>query len=335
MSDRATGNAPVRPALVAVLAGGAVSGLLYSSVFLAAAFLIPVQIAFGRSGQGSGAGAAGVSALVIAVALGVRMAQAGILDAATLLAGMAPSVALLAALVLINARFWKGGAARFRTLVPAAACALAAVPMLLSVAKDQSIARVLEGWIQTLLSSIGGDQGVDASALAVSVDPSQLAGEIMTWLYDSYAAMLLLILGGSWMVGSRLAGPGTPGRSAVGPIDRYRLPYWAIWPFLAAWTAVLAAVALKAPAVPTAVAWNLAIAAALAYAAQGLGVATHLLKRWNVPRGLRIALAVTATLALSTPPAGLAVAIGVPVLGVTETWIPYRNVKESEHESNT
>ena len=334
MSDQVAGNPRIRPALVATLAGGAVSGLLYSSVLLAAAFLIPVQIVFGRSGQGAGAGAAGVSAVVIAASQGFRMAQAGAFEPIALLLGMAPSVVLLLALAIINAGFWKGRAARFRVIVPAAACGLAAIPLLVAVARDRSVASFLEGWIKTLFASLGGE-GLDASALAVSLDPSQLAEQIMTGLYDSYAATLLLMLGGSWMVGSRMAGPGSLGRETVGTIDRYRLPYGAVWPFLAAWTAVLATVALRAPAAPTAVAWNLALAASLPYAAQGLGIATCLLKGWGVPRALRIAIAAAAVLALMTPPAGIAVAIAVPVLGVTETWIPYRNLKESEHESNT
>jgi hypothetical protein len=157
----------------------------------------------------------------------------------------------------------------------------------------------------------------------------------MTGLVDSYAATFFLILGGTWLAGNRLAGPLSPGRERVGPIESYRLPYWAIWPFLGTWTALLAAVALRAGAAPTAIAWNLALAAALPFAAQGLGVAVFLLKRWNVPRGLRIALAATAVLALLAPSTAVAVAIAVPLLGVTETWIPYRKPKESEHESNT
>jgi hypothetical protein len=334
MSDQATGNAPLRPALVASLAGGAISGLLYSSILLTAAFLVPVQIVFGRSGRGAGSAAAGVSAGVIAIAQALRMAQAGVLEPAALLMGMVPSAVLLLALVAMNAGFWKGQAERFRTIAPAAACSLAAIPLLVSVAGDRSIAGFLEGWIKTFLASVAGE-GVDASALTVAVDPSQLADEIMTGLYNSYAASLFALLGGSWLIGNRLAGIGSAGRALVGPIERYRLPYGAVWPFLAAWTAVLAAVALRAPAVPTAIAWNLALTAAMAYAAQGIGVATHLLKAWGAPRGLRIALAVTAVLALLAPATGIVVAVAVPVLGVTETWIPYRKQKESEHESNT
>jgi hypothetical protein len=334
MSDQAVGRAPLRSALVATLAGGAISGLLYSSIFLAALFLLPVQIVYGRSGQGAGNGAAGVSALAIAVAQGLRLARAGAIDPIILLVGMAPSLVLLLALVVINAGFWRGGAARFRVIAPAAACALAAIPLMVAAARDRSAAGLLEDWIKSLLSSMGGE-GLDATALSVSVDPSLMANEIMTGLIDSYAATLLLILGGTWLAGNRLAGPLGAGRDRVGPIESYRLPSWAIWPFLGTWTALLAAVALRAGAAPTAVAWNLALTAALPFAAQGLGVAVFLLKRWGVPRGLRIALAATAVLALLAPSTAVVVAIVVPVLGVTETWIPYRKPKESEHESNT
>ena len=46
-----------------------------------------------------------------------------------------------------------------------------------------------------------------------------------------------------------------------------------------------------------------------------------------MPRSLRIVFAVMAVLALATPTAGIAVAVALPLFGVTEIWIPYRKPK--------
>jgi len=105
---------------------------------------------------------------------------------------------------------------------------------------------------------------------------------------------------------------------------------------LGARTAALAVVVLRLNGLPAAITWNLASAAAMAYMVQGFGIATFFLKRRNAPRGLRIVLAAVCVLTLFTSgPGAVILAIVLTLLGVTETWIPYRNLKESDHESNT
>jgi hypothetical protein len=90
---------------------------------------------------------------------------------------------------------------------------------------------------------------------------------------------------------------------------------------------VLGAVLLHAPEAAAAFAWNCALALTLAYAAQGLGIVTHLFKSWNMPRSLRILIAAMAIIALATLTAGIAVAVILPLFGVTEIWISYRKPK--------
>ena len=60
--------------------------------------------------------------------------------------------------------------------------------------------------------------------------------------------------------------------------------------------------------------------------AQGLGIVTHLLKKWNTPKAMRIMIAVTAVISLATP-MGIIVAAALPLIGVTEIWIHYRKPK--------
>jgi hypothetical protein len=318
-----------RQAYAVPLAAGLASSLLYSSVLLSFAFLLPVQIAFGRSGRRSGTAAAAVSAAGIAVVQVWRLAAAGVFDAAALGSGIIAPAVILGALVLLSAPFWKGWDATYRILCVTAACALAALPILIALQRDASITAYLEERIGALLSplrSVQG-QGYEASALAASLDPKELVATSISTLRDSYAAILLLFIGGSWRLGNRLSGAGSRGRLETGSIDDMRLPYPLLWAFLASWSLVLAAVLLHAPAGLASFAWNCALALALAYAAQGFGILTHLFKRWKMPKFLRILILVMAVLAMTTPTSAMAVAIALPFFGVTEIWIPYRKPK--------
>jgi hypothetical protein len=318
----------------AFLAAGLASSLLYLSVFLSFAFLLPVQIAFGRSGRRSGLAAAGIAMAVIVIVQGWRLITAGAFSAGpagayALAAGILPPLVLLGALLLMNAPFWQGWAAPYRILCVTTACALAALPALVALERDASIGAYLEERISAFLAplrSASGD-GYEASALAAALDPKELVAVSIETLRNSYAAIILFIIGGSWRLGNRLSGPGSRGREETAAIDDLHLPYPLLWAFLASWSLVLGAVLLHAPEAAAAFAWNCALALTLAYAAQGLGIVTHLFKSWNMPRSLRILIAAMAIIALATLTAGIAVAVILPLFGVTEIWISYRKPK--------
>jgi MFS family permease len=314
---------------VAFIATGIASSLMYASVILSFAFLVPVQLAFGRYGRRLGLAAAGISAACIALVQGWRLAAAGAYGAMALAAGVLPPLVLLGALALVNAPFWRDWAAPYRILCVTAACSLAALPLVYSLGRDASISAFLEERIGSFLAPLRAatGEGYEASALAASLDPRELVATSLATLRDSYAAIVLFLVGGGWRLGNRLSGSGSPGREETVAIDGLRLPYPLLWAFLASWSLVLAAVLIHAPTALSALAWNCALVMSVAYGAQGLGIVTFLLKSWNMPRSLRIALAVIAVLALATPTAGLAVAVGLPLLGVTEIWIPYRKPK--------
>jgi hypothetical protein len=328
MSD--TAQAPRRLPIAAILTAGLASGLLYASMLLAFAFLLPVQVVFGRYGRREGLAAAGVAAVgVLAAQLWGFRPGAGGLGALDIAVGALPALVLLAALLIINAPFWGARVRPYKILAVAAACALAALPLLLALERDTSIASFLEGRIGSILAPLSASVGdsYEASALAASLDPKEVVATSMTALRDSFAAIILAVIGGSWRIGNRLSGPLGPGREETLPIEAFKLPFPLVWAFLGSWSLVLATVLLHAAETPSAFAWNCAIAVSLLFAAQGWGIATHLFKSWNVPRSLRIITGVMAIIALVTPTAGYAVAAGLPLLGVTETWIPYRKPK--------
>jgi hypothetical protein len=313
------------------IAAGLVSSLLYISIIFSFVFLLPLQVAFGRKGGRSGMAAVGISALGIALVQGWRLVAAGAFSPSALAVGILPPLVLLAALALINAPIGQAWPAIYRILGVTLLCALAALPVFISIERDASITAYLEDGIAGLLKPLqsavaSASDGYEASALAASLDPKDLVASSIALLRNSYGAMLFLLLAGSWRLGNRLSGLGSRGRERTGAIDDLRLPYPFLWAFLVSWTMVLAAVLIKAPTAVSAVIWNCALTVSLAFAAQGLGIVTHLFKKWNMPKSLRILMAVMAVISFVTP-LGIAVAALLPFLGVTEIWIHYRKPK--------
>jgi hypothetical protein len=317
-------------ALASIAIAGLVSGVLYLSTALAPLYLVPVQFAYGRSGRRGGAFAAGASAALIIAAQTMRLFVAKSFSLVALGTGIIPPMALLGALILVNAGFWSRIPATYRILAVAAACALAAVPAMGELGQDSGFAAYMESRLNAVIAPIrnqAGELSYDESALAAALDPKTLVATTLRILTSSYGAMIVLMLGGSWWLGNRAAGPGSPGRAAASPLAAYRVPYALVWAFLASWTVVLATLLTGAPAAIQAAAWNCALALSLTYAAQGVGIASNLFDRWKMPRFTRVAIAATALVALVTPTAGIVVAVALPLLGVTEVWIPYRNPK--------
>jgi hypothetical protein len=341
MSD--TAKAFRRSSYAVSIAAGLASSLLYLSIFLSFAFLLPVQIAFGRKGGRAGAAAAGISAAGITVAQVWRLvaagafgpnAGAGTIGIAALAAGILPPFVLLGALALLNASLWRSWVPVYKALCATALCALAALPFMLTLDSNTFITGELEKAIEDVIvtpiraaiAASGIGDGYDASALLASLDPKYLVQASIAMLRNSYAAILFFLLAGSWRLGNRLSGIGSRGREVTVAIDELRLPYPFVWAFLVSWSLVLATVLLHMSGAASAFAWNCALVVSLAYAAQGLGIVTHLFKSWNMPKSLRILMAVMAVISLATP-LGIAVAASLPLFGFTEIWIHYRKPK--------
>ena len=150
----------------------------------------------------------------------------------------------------------------------------------------------------------------------------------MNTLESCYASLILIMLAGSRWLGNRLSGWTAP---ADGKRFLWRgtgcpmrcCGHCSVEPgaFVAAAISVNASMTIRA------IAWNAALLLSMGYAVQGLGIASFIFTRWKMPRTLKFLVAATVAFSLVTPTIGIIVAVLIPVLGVTEVWIPYRNPK--------
>ena len=317
---------------------GLIAGFLYCSVILSIAFLLPVQVAYSRRGQKAGLAALGFTLLIsilgelVLMALGGGLASifAGksILNSSVLLSILPPTV-LLGSLAIMNLPFWKGISKYLRGFAATALASAVALPGLIALSRDSFFLATYKERLSTVINSFASQtvSSVDAEAFSSLFNVEDIARTSMSILFCSFAAILLIWLVGSRWLGNRISKLGSLDRQEVEVLADYRLPYLFVWPFLLAWTGVLGASYFRIGMPYLAIVWNLALVLSLGYSVQGLGIASHFLRQWNLPRSLKVCLVATFVLLIATPPIGTVLLGIIPVLGVTEVWIPYRNPK--------
>lgn len=327
---------------IVALASGVASASLWLSVFFAPLFLIPLQVAFGRLGKKAAWLAVAAAVLVLFPSEIWRVADAskGIapLD---VVAALAFPIGAVFALVLMNLPFLSRVPPSFRMLGLGLAAGALAAPAVATILADeglktaltQSISQLMDRFMSALPKAAdaqatqGAAPSYDTAALLAGLDPAQMVATTMKVFASCYAALFCLLFGGSWWIGSRLSGGKSVAGEAAAPLPELRVPGELVWPFLASLGLLLAVLYLKAGLLYQAAAWNLVLAMSLVYAAQGMGIVAHILARLRVPRGFRIAFAVLVLISAISSPIGAALIAILPLLGLTELWIPYRNLK--------
>jgi hypothetical protein len=305
---------------------GILSGFLYLSYILSFVFLVPVQQSFAGRGMRAGLVSSLAAFVVIVVGTAVRMIQLRFFDFLSLVSGALPPLLLLAALYWINAE--KPKLSRIvRISLALLVLSLTALPFVLRMGNDAAFIGQLTAYVE---------ETIDTSGLAVN-EP-KLAAELVERAVGiigaGFSAFILWILTGSWWLGSLLASKssraalaGTAPEKEVPRLAAVKVPNAALWPSLLLWVLLFGVLALKAEGILRLLAWNLALCAASIYGLQGIGVLSFLLHKSGVPALLRRLLPLALVAALLNQATSAVVLIGLPVLGITEVWIPYRNLK--------
>ena len=309
---------------------GLLSGFIYLSYVLSFAFLVPVQHAFAGRGRKSGLIAAAFAFLVITAGQAFRMLELKALDPLILASGILPPLLLLAAIGFINVKPAKLGRGASVVLATALLSALAA-PFVMKATSDKNFSSWLVEYVASTMNSTGAS-GDSLFNVRAAVDSA------MGVIRSAFSTLILWILAGSWWIGSVMAARGAAraaqrsGETDAGvktfiSMADIRVPSIALWPTLLAWTLLLVMLMTGRTGYLATAAWNIALCTASLYAIQGMGILSHLSKQFNATRFLRL-LAPIAILAVALSSAvGAIIMIALPVLGITEVWLPYRTIK--------
>ena len=105
-------------------------------------------------------------------------------------------------------------------------------------------------------------------------------------------------------------------------MTRWQLPEHGVWVFLGAWSVVLVTLLVDMPVVES-IAWNVALSCSLLFMVQGMSILAFLVRKRN-PGATATRVFLLAFLLVMLPGVNVIPLIGLPVLGVSETWIGYR-----------
>jgi hypothetical protein len=152
------------------------------------------------------------------------------------------------------------------------------------------------------------------------------------------APAYLVVLLSSWWFGSLIAfrtrfplSDGNPVMQEIAgyAVIRYRLPDGWVWGLIVGWSAVALSLVLELSWLST-VAWNAALVMMVLYAIQGIAILLHLGRRRATNQSARLLLAGGLVLGLLIPGLRIVVAVGIPLLGVSEIWVSYHRFEGSE-----
>ncbi len=256
---------------------------------------------------------------------------------------------LMGGLLLVNRTVLPRAGQVHRFLAATAVTGLLSVPLLLYLSNSAAFAASTRLVFQQLLDTL------DASGLSIGTLtlPAPAAGAppvggltvdtlmqaIGGLLLRSYLFEYLLLLAGSWWLGSQIGARSMGRPSEVTRLVDFHLPDWAIWPLILGLALVLLDIFGRAGTVRAGVdwagaakivGWNLALVFLFLYGLAGIGIIRHLFAALRVPRGLRMLIVLALVLLMLSPRAGLIALLLIPGLGIAETWIKFRKIGRSE-----
>ena len=322
---------PRRRLWIEIAAISAVSYILYQfNVFIL--FLIPLQILYARRGSTELVRGAGIVFLLTALTAVKRLA--GLDDASLrrmlLVLEVVLPFSLLAGIVLpaINWSFYPEGRRLIKLGGVTALIGIVSVPVVLMVSRNDGLGRFfvdqIEAFRAALEASSEGDPTLMYAFAEILGDPERLATMAAELLLRNYLFSFFILVGGSIWIGDFAAS-----RTSVGieypRIRSFRVPEKTLWLVVLSWGIVLVdSVSNSGVGAIRYAAWNVGMTALLMYGIQGVGIIRHVLVKRKVSRFIRISFGILVFLMLFWPGANLVVLIGIPGVGISETWVRYR-----------
>ncbi len=230
----------------------------------------------------------------------------------------------LALIIGIVAVLWHRGRSLFGMLKGTVVVALLSFPLLAAFTGAEEVTSFLEKQVALVLEGLReslSQGGAPGGTFLGEMDTQELVRFFGQVYIRNYLFGYFLLLSASWAIATAVysRSSGISGFS----IDRFYIPERLLWPFLIGWAGVLIDSFAGIPAIGF-IFWNAALILLFLYGLNGVGIMKTLFHRYGVGVGLRIAVAIAAVIILLTPRLNLILLIGVPLLGLSEYWVRYR-----------
>lgn len=303
-----------------------VAAFLYQSTLLVFVFLVPLAVIGKRHGpEWLGTAALVTGGVVLATRI-TSLIRLGVeWDLAVLLLEMLPPAVFLGGLYLLETRLLVGVRRVYRLLQAVMITGAVSVPVILLVSSSDTAMGALREQFELLHAMFTGPEA-DTAALGRYATVDGMMEAVFDLLLSTFLFVYAVMLAGNWYLGE-LIGARTRGVEPLRLRD-YRLPEVFVWVLVAALSGALLSLVGNI-GVFEHLAWNGVFIILFLYGVQGIGIIWSLLDRWDVARGIRIGVGAALAFLLLVPGANLLVVLGVPGLGVAETWIHFRTGERS------
>jgi hypothetical protein len=288
-------------------------------------FVIPLTVLYYRRGFSEGSIGTAVSFFCIAAVKMYRI---------TTIQGAAPRYDLFFIDMIVPTTFFIGlliveypGFRGFRLyeklLFSTVAAGAVSIPLLWYVLKSPEFDAVLRAQVQAMIKVLTDTSNSGALPFTGADEIVRLSRIVFL---NTYLAGYFFTFAMNWVLGTRIGGRSKGVFLEIPAFKQFRLPEKTVWVFLLSWATVLFSL-LKDIGVVEIVAWNCALIVSVLYGSQGFGIIKIWMEKLN--RGTRLAIIFVTISLIFIPGLNLVVMSGVPLLGVSELWINYRNKERS------
>lgn len=211
------------------------------------------------------------------------------------------------------------------------AVGLVSIPIIFWLLQSEVFMTAMREQIDFILSALYGspeaaETGLNGGMLGRILNPEAMMETLKEVMLRNYLFSFFLLLTLNWRMGYGL-GLRTRGIQPL-RLKSFFLPDKMVWILLLSWAGILGDIFFGIGALGYFV-WNIGLIFLFLYGLQGMGIIQHFLSRAEMTRGLQLFIIAMIIIVLFIPFLNILLIIGIPIFGISEMWIKYRQPKRS------
>lgn len=212
--------------------------------------------------------------------------------------------------------------------------AVISFPVILYYSGNKEIIDLLKNQIiyvsDMFRDTVTASDSFESSVLVKELQPDLIIESTLKLVFRNYIFAYFIMLSGGWFAADSINRRWS--RKQQFKLTDFTVPEIMIWPLIIILAGVFLDIFLGLSWLGY-IMWNSTFIMIFIYGLHGIGLIKYLLERYKVPGSGRRLIAISIFIVLLMPGINLVVLIGVPVLGVSELWIRYREGENYENYS--
>jgi hypothetical protein len=316
-----------------ILGFAVIAIILYITGFLTFLFAVPLQMLMIKRGYRAYlmSSFAVLVAVIISALVNTRLMENEELKQMLIFIELLFPVMLMAGIFAMNLESPYHLRKLYLLLGVTGAVGLVSIPIIYWLLQSEVFMTAMRDQVEYILSALYGspeaaETGMNGGMLGRIFNPEAMMETLKEVVLRNYLFSFFLLLTLNWRVGYGL-GLRSRGERAAG-LKNFFLPDKMVWILLLAWAGILGDIFFGVGPLGYFV-WNVGLIFLFLYGLQGMGIVQHVLSRGDMTRGLQLFIIVMIIVVLFIPFLNILLIIGIPIFGISEIWIKYRQPKRS------